>query len=96
MDEPSVLDFILDKLAFWRESTLTIPPEEEQEKSAGLKAITDQLTLPGWKKFLVFLPALFAVIAQLFCEPENRSTTLAIFFYIAAVVSFVLLVLFRD
>ncbi len=96
MDEPSVLDFILDKLAFWRESTLTIPPEEEQDKSAGLKARTDQLTSPGWRKIFVFLPALFAVIAQMFCEPENRSTSLAIFFYIAAAVSFVLLVLFRE
>jgi hypothetical protein len=95
MDEPSVLDYVLEKLIFWRESKLVIPSVEEEEISPD----PDFLEVPrkkiDWKYVFVLFPYLFALIAQLFCEPENRSPALVIFFYIAAVGSLLLSVLYK-
>lgn len=96
MEEPSVLDYVLEKLTFWRKSSLEIPPAEQGSEPD--KAAQPRID-PGrgsWKIYLVFLPTLFAIIAQLFGEPDNRSSALMIFFYAAAGIALLLLIIFKD
>ena len=96
MDEPSVLDFVLEKLAFWRESKVVIPSAEEGKKPPIPDIPGDQKSKLAWKKLFFFLPPLFAITAQIFSEPPNRTPSLVIFFYIAAVGGLLLLIFFRD
>jgi 4-amino-4-deoxy-L-arabinose transferase-like glycosyltransferase len=96
MDEPSVLDFVLEKLAFWRESKLVIPSAGEGKTPPISDFPGDQKSKLAWKNLLFFLPPLFAITAQMFSEPPNRSASLVIFFYIAAVGGLLLLIFFRD
>ena len=96
MDEPSVLDFVLEKLAFWRESKVVIPSAEEGKKPPISDIPRDQRSKLAWKKLFFFLPPLFAITAQTFSEPPNRIPSLVIFFYIAAVGGLLLLIFFRD
>jgi 4-amino-4-deoxy-L-arabinose transferase-like glycosyltransferase len=92
MDEPSVLDYVLEKLAFWRKGELTIPPPDESEKPPRTAGVGKKL----WKVILPFIPLVFALIAQTYCEPEYRTPLLVIFFYLAAAGSLVLLMLLRN
>jgi len=96
MDEPSVLDFVLEKLTFWRESKVTIPSAEEEQQPPDSDSIGEQRIKHIWRKMLFFLPPLFAITAQIFSEPPNRSPALVIFFYISAAGSLLLLIFFRD
>ncbi len=96
MDEPSVLDFVLEKLMFWRESKVTIPSAEEEQGPSDSVSIGEQRIKHIWRKILIFLPPLFAITAQIFSEPPNRSPALVIFFYISAAGSLLLLIIFRD
>ncbi len=96
MEEPSVLDYVLEKLTFWKESKLFIPDLEEDPKPAGPGIDGDESKSRIWKSILFLLPILFAITAQVFGEPDNRSPLLVIFFYIAAALSLLLLVLFRN
>ncbi len=96
MEEPSVLDFVLDKLTFWKESTLSIPALEEDQKPENAALDPDGSTVRIWKGILPLVPMLFAITAQVFAEPGSRSPQLVIFFYIAAAGSIVLLILFRN
>jgi len=96
MQEPSVLDYVIEKLTFWRKGNLEIPPAEQKPEldESLLSKGTSEKGL--WKKFLVFLPGLFAIIAQIFGEPANRSASLLIFFYAAAGTGLLLLIIFKD
>jgi len=76
MDEPSVLDFVLEKLAFWRESKVVIPSAEEGKKPPISDIPRDQKSKLAWKNLYFFLPPLFAITAQVFSEPPNRSPSL--------------------
>ncbi|MGB2962564.1 MAG: glycosyltransferase family 39 protein [Anaerolineales bacterium] len=96
MDEPSVLDYVLEKLTFWRESKVIIPSAEEDQKPPDPELPADPQKRQTWKAVFVLLPALFAITAQIFSEPENRSPALVIFFYIAAVGSLMLMILFKN
>ena len=96
MDEPSVLDYVREKLAFWRKSSLTIPPAEEKPLLPEPESGSGSIQAHSWKKYLIFLPSLFAITAQIFGEPDHRSRVLVIFFYTAAAGSLVLLTLFRN
>ena len=96
MEEPSVLDFVLDKLTFWKESKLSIPPLEADPQLADPKPVPVESKGRIWKSISPLIPLLFAIIAQIFGEPDNRSPQLIIFFYCAAAVSLILLVLFRN
>ena len=96
MDEPSVLDYVLEKLTFWREDKVIIPSAEEDQKPPDPELPADPRKRQTWKAVFVLVPALFAITAQIFSEPENRSPALVIFFYIAAVGSLLLMVLFRN
>ncbi|TFG50191.1 MAG: hypothetical protein E4H33_00655, partial [Anaerolineales bacterium] len=96
MDEPSVLDYVREKLAFWRKSSLTIPPADEKPLLPEHESGSGSIQSHSWKKYLIFLPSLFAITAQIFGEPDHRSRVLVIFFYTAAAGSLVLLTLFRN
>jgi len=96
MNEPSVLDFVLEKLTFWRESKVTIPSAEEEQQPPDSGSVREPRIKHIWRKILIFLPPLFAITAQIFSEPANRSQALVIFFYISAAGSLLLLIIFRD
>ncbi len=78
MDEPSVLDYVKSKLAFWRKSEISIPAPQD-EPAAG--AVEEQpapvsleqraagiLRLP----WLIFLPFAIALVAQMLLEPPDQ------------------------
>ena len=96
MEEPSVLDYVLEKLTFWRKGSLVIPPADEGPETVEPAHPGSGPDKGSWKKYLVFLPALFAIIAQVFGEPENRSPDLMIFFYAAAGIGLLLLIIFKN
>ncbi|MCJ7715569.1 MAG: glycosyltransferase family 39 protein [Anaerolineales bacterium] len=96
MDEPSVLDFVLEKLAFWREGKVVIPSAIDGKKPPDSDLPGDQKPKLAWKKLFIFLPPLFAITAQLFSEPPNRSSSLVIFFYTAAAGGLLLLIFYWD
>ena len=96
MEEPSVLDYVLEKLTFWRKGSLVIPPAEQGPGLGEPIQSRDDPDGGSWKKYLVFLPSFLAIIAQIFGEPENRSPALMIFFYAAAGTGLLLLVLFNN
>lgn len=96
MEEPSVLDYVLEKLTFWRESKVTIPSAEEEQQPPDSDSSGEQRIKHTWKNIFIFLPPLFAITAQIFSEPSNRSPALVIFFYIAAAGSLLSLIIFRD
>jgi len=96
MEEPSVLDYVLEKLKFWRKSSLVIPPAEkgsEPDKPVPPRSDSER---GSRKVYFFFLPTLFAISAQLFGEPDNRSAALMIFFYAAAGIALLLLIIFKD
>ncbi len=96
MQEPSVLDYVLEKLAFWRKGSLVIPPAEQGTELDKPVQSGSNVERGYWKKYQVFLPALFAIIAQIFGEPESRSPALMIFFYAASGIGLLLLILFKN
>lgn len=96
MDEPSVLDYVLEKLAFWRKSKVTIPAGEEVPKPPVSEPAGDQPKKGFWMGIFILLPPLFAIFAQVFSEPDNKSKPLLIFLYILAYGSLLLLIIFRN
>ena len=95
MDEPSVLDFVKEKLIFWRKGQLTIP-QAEDEIPVKISKPPKKVDRSHWLKLLVFVPPILAIIAQMFCEPEERSKGLAIFFYAFAIIVYVALILIKK
>ena len=96
MEEPSVLDYVIEKLTFWKKGQLSIPapeePEEPQEPAAGKSRLKSSL----WQPLVIFLPVFFALIAQLFSEREERSAGLVIVVYGFAMAALVLLVTLKK
>jgi hypothetical protein len=85
MDEPSVLDFIIDKLIFWKKSKVAMPPAEDKEESPEVDLPREKKSGSIWQGILILIPTLLAIVAQVFCEPEYRSQALVIFFYAGAI-----------
>ena len=96
MEEPSVLDYLLEKMAFWRKGSLVIPPVEQGSELVKPTPPRSEPERGSWKKYLIFLPTLFAIVAQIFGEPENRSPDLMIFFYAVAGIGLLLLIIFKN
>jgi len=96
MEEPSVLDYLKDKLTFWNKSTLSIPPGDGDSPLLEAQTKGNRLQKRVWKSILILFPFLFAILAQGFSEQDNRSRLLVIFFYFAAAMGLTLLILFRN
>jgi hypothetical protein len=97
MEEPSVLDYLISKLFFWRKTNIEIPdgylnnPESAggTEISSGftiiptsnLQGIGIKGVLSGVWSLMPLAIVLFGVIAQASLEPENRRPVLAVILY---------------
>lgn len=96
MNEPSILDYLIDKLTFWRESTLDVPPAEQAaergargERAAADRAMGRTLLSQRW---LVLIPLLLVWSAQLLLEPPGRSSAPAVILYGLGVLLLVVLI----
>ena len=87
MEEPSVLDYVIDKLTFWKKGQLSIPHLEESEEPDPQPLQKEKVKSALWPRLVVFLPVIFALLAQTFGEPEGRSAGLLIFFYLSGALS---------
>jgi len=96
MEEPSVLDYVVEKLTFWKKGQLSIPPAEDLKEPGQLRPVTERTKSSLWQGITVFLPLFFALIAQVFGEPENRSAGLMIFLYTSAAVSLILMIHYKN
>ncbi len=94
MEEPSVLDYLIEKLTFWRKGEIQIPPGEELP-AAEKPGKEERPTSYFWRLVSIAVPPFLAILAQLFAAPEARSQGLVIFFYALAGLSLVLLIIFR-
>ena len=89
MEEPSVLDYVIDRLTFWREKTLHLQEEpggDEQyakPQQAHSRPQTWYARLLGWRGLLA-LPLILAWMGQIMLEPPDRAPTTAVFCYILA------------
>jgi len=94
MEEPSVLDYVIEKLTFWKKGQLSIPALEEEERGETDQPLSSKV-LPQssfWQRLVIFLPVLFALLAQIFSEGGSRSPGPVIFLYGFGVVILILLV----
>jgi hypothetical protein len=96
MEEPSVLDYVIEKLTFWKKGQLSIPPAEEPEEPDQTPSEEERTRSTFWQIVVIFLPVFFALIAQLFSEADNRSAGMVLFFYVLASASLLLLVYFKK
>jgi len=94
MDEPSVLEYLLDKLTFWKEGTIDLPAVEDETASPAdsepgrekRKSVLDRNWVP-------LLPVLLALTAQFFLNPPRRSPLAGVILYgLAGALLLVLLV----
>jgi len=97
MEEPSVLDYVKEKLTFWKKGQIQIPDGEEQpEDQPPQPALERERSKFGfWPLLSIAVPPFLAIFAQLFAAPEVRSKGLVIFFYCLAALSLVLLIIFK-
>jgi hypothetical protein len=95
MEEPSVLDYVIEKLTFWKKGQLSIPELEEPEEPDLPSPTKVESRSAFWQRISVFLPLLLALIAQSFGEGQGRSAGLMIFFYSAAVIVLILQVYYK-
>ncbi len=95
MEEPSVLDYVKEKLTFWKKNQIILPSPEPEPGDEVLRDKTH--SSPGFLALITIpVPFLLAIIAQLFSETDERSKGLVIFFYAAAGIGLVLLIIFRN
>ena len=112
MKEPSVLDYVIAKLTFWRKTTLEIP-ELPEESSLGIDKVGETVLISKvhietqegnqpieqefrWNKFIVLAPVVLALIGQFALEPPRRSLKAGIAFYALAVICLVWLIFLKK
>jgi hypothetical protein len=95
MDEPSVLDYVKSKLAFWKGSSIQIPVPEDETQTAPVSAEMVEPGAAGSAKkarlavqpfslagLLLALASLaLSLIAQSLVEPPNRAWQASLFIY---------------
>ena len=94
MEEPSVLEYVLDKLTFWKEGEIDLPAVEESALSPVEKELDgeDKKSLFD-RNWILLLPVLLALTAQFFLNPPRRSSLAGLILYsLAGAVLLVLLV----
>lgn len=84
MEEPSVLDYVLEKLAFWKEGSIVIPRGAVEPPSSE-KADTEvrKITILD-RSWVSTLPVVLGLTAQFFLEPPGRSPWLGLVLYMMA------------
>lgn len=94
MEEPSVLDYLISKLTFWRKSSLEIPALAEEERAevdaegfSEQEAKKTRFSFQG--NWLVLAPLGLALLAQLALEPPSRSWRAGLGLYVLAVGSLI-------
>lgn len=98
MEEPSVLDYLIDLLTFWKKKTIEIPPAGEEEPSPPVQAPPEEEKEERKKKgffnrvWVILQPLFLALIAQFFLEPPRRSKGIGIALYLLAAVILVVLI----
>ncbi|MDZ7844070.1 MAG: glycosyltransferase family 39 protein [Anaerolineales bacterium] len=86
MNEPSVLDYLIERLTFWREKTVQIPSPETPADDQLAEGRDGQQLTAGFQvqRWLIWLPPLLAWAAQLLLEPPSRSVLPAVILYLGA------------
>lgn len=86
MNEPSVLDYLIERLTFWREKTVQIPSPETPADDQLAEDREGQPLTAGFQvqRWLIWLPPLLAWAAQLLLEPPSRSVFPAVILYLGA------------
>jgi drug/metabolite transporter superfamily protein YnfA len=91
LDEPSVLDYVKAKLAFWKHSDIHIPAADEVQVIERTKpAAVEAAAQPQAAKLAIAIPwrTLFALVlaidAQFFLDPPRRSIWPGVILYILA------------
>lgn len=99
MEEPSVLDYLIEKITFWKKQTIEIPPADEEETAPPpVQPPPEEAVKEGKKKgflnrvWIILQPLLLALIAQFFLEPPRRAKGIGITLYILAAVILVVLI----
>ncbi len=93
MEEPSVLDYLIERISFWKEKTVEIPlsiedvtfPPGAEGKGEPRKTFLD-------RTWVVLLPVLLALTAQFVLEPPKRSPEMGIILYLIAVLCLLVLI----
>ncbi len=96
MEEPSVLDYVIEKLTFWKKGQLSIPAVEEPEEPDQPPSKKRPSQSIRWQPLVILLPVFLALLAQLFGERQGRSAGVVLFFYGSAVATLILLVYFKK
>ena len=95
MEEPSVLDYVKSKLAFWKQSTLEIPelpavaaPAENGKELLTVERAHAPVHAGRLFRFpwLTLAPLALALVAQTLLEPPNRRVMEAVVLYFLAAV----------
>jgi hypothetical protein len=98
MNEPSVLDYIKEKLRFWKKTDLQLPDAEEINEAAPNPGIeteaaihpreevsTKKVLFPGIRiPWRAIIALVIAIIGQGLLEPPNASKGAALALYLAA------------
>lgn len=85
MEEPSVLDYLLEKITFWKEGTIEIPqPEKAPPPPEGEAKEGEGKPSPLSRHWLVPLPIFLALTAQFLLEPPRRLQWVGLALYLIA------------
>ena len=95
MEEPSVLDFLKEKLTFWKKGQIHIPPGEMPPAEEPPQE-EDRPKSSYWPLLAITVPPFLAILAQVFAAPGERSQGLVITLYALAGLSLILLIIFKH
>jgi 4-amino-4-deoxy-L-arabinose transferase-like glycosyltransferase len=92
MDEPSVLDYVIDKLIFWKQAEISLPGEEDKPSEEHDPAVSTR-EKASWDGLLLLLPVTLALIGQSLLEPPYRAATAGVLLYLISISLLVWLIL---
>lgn len=93
-EEPSVLDYVIQHITFWREKTVQIPaPEGEEAEAVSDRTGGKNQPYAVSRRWLIWMPPLLAWTGQLFLAPPSRAVFPGVLFYTLSAASLVYLLL---
>jgi hypothetical protein len=112
MEEPSVLDYVISKLAFWKNITIEIPPaipDEDhsihQEEPIATSMNVDRVRLDtastplriSWLEIIILsFSVIMALIAQRVLEPPDRNLSVGIVLYAISLIGILWIILSKG